>query len=341
MCGFMDNHKPYTEEMLAWGVQYYKETGVASFTLCQKKFKISYEAALHLKKAIMSTKYKVLDLEQRSPEWIEERRKHIGASDAPVIMGESPWQTPFQLWQQKLGELKEQPENEYMKLGIAREDEARQAFIRKTGIEVIPIVVKSYEYPWMLSSLDGYNEHQKVIVEIKCPGPKAHEMAMDGVVPPYYLPQLFHQMLTLGVDKCFYFSYDPSSSKILEVQLESSYSKILIERERDFFKYMTELEAPPLIDRDYVQKNDFRWAMHAAEWLDTHAKLQFLKKKEEDLRAHLIGMCGQSNCMGAGIKMSKVIRKGIIDYKASPEVQKLDMEPYRKPPIETWRIGAC
>jgi len=34
---------------------------------------------------------KVVDLEQGTPQWLAWRRAGIGASEAPVIMGLSPW----------------------------------------------------------------------------------------------------------------------------------------------------------------------------------------------------------------------------------------------------------
>ena len=36
---------------------------------------------------------------QGSPEWHEHRRRHRNASETPVLLGLSPWQTPYQLWQ--------------------------------------------------------------------------------------------------------------------------------------------------------------------------------------------------------------------------------------------------
>ena len=40
---------------------------------------------------------------QGTSEWLENRKNHIGASDAPVVMGVSPWDTPYKLWENKLG----------------------------------------------------------------------------------------------------------------------------------------------------------------------------------------------------------------------------------------------
>ena len=42
-------------------------------------------------------------LVQGSAEWHEHRRKYRNASETPVVLGVSPWQTPYQLWQHKLG----------------------------------------------------------------------------------------------------------------------------------------------------------------------------------------------------------------------------------------------
>ncbi len=38
-------------------------------------------------------------------EWLLERRKGIGGSDASVILGINKWQTPFELWLDKTGQV--------------------------------------------------------------------------------------------------------------------------------------------------------------------------------------------------------------------------------------------
>ena len=42
------------------------------------------------------------ELVQQSEEWLEFRRSRIGASDAPIIMGVSPWKTHYKLWVEKI-----------------------------------------------------------------------------------------------------------------------------------------------------------------------------------------------------------------------------------------------
>lgn len=42
-----------------------------------------------------------IELDQRTDEWLMWRSQGIGASDAPVIMGVSPWSDPVSLWMEK------------------------------------------------------------------------------------------------------------------------------------------------------------------------------------------------------------------------------------------------
>ena len=115
---------------------------------------------------------------QQSNEWLELRKNKIGASDAPVIMHVSPWKTPYQLWEEKLG-LKESFSSSAMKRGLEMEESARKAFEKETGLVVFPQVLFHKEHEWMMASLDGIDIEGKNIVEIKCPGKVDHEIALS------------------------------------------------------------------------------------------------------------------------------------------------------------------
>ena len=45
----------------------------------------------------------IVHLTQGSPEWLEYRLKMRNASETATVLGESPWQTPYQLWLLKTG----------------------------------------------------------------------------------------------------------------------------------------------------------------------------------------------------------------------------------------------
>lgn len=195
---------------------------------------------------------------QGSPDWHDFRRTRIGASEAPIIMGISPWKTPYKLWQEKIGLIEPDKMNSAMQRGVDLEPIAREKFIEMTGIKVFPAVIEHPEHKWMSASLDGHNLKGDV-VEIKCAGRKDHEIALDGKVPEKYFPQLQHQMAVSGADKIYYFSFDGENGVIIVVPRDDSYIKNMIEKEKEFYRCMIELESPPLTDKDYVEKTDHIW----------------------------------------------------------------------------------
>lgn len=278
-------------------------------------------------------------LQQNTPDWLEMRKNRIGASDAPIIMGVSPYQTPYQLWESKLG-LRDHEESYAMYRGKQLEEPARQAFIKMTGHIVLPAVVVHPERDWQMASLDGINFDETVIVEIKCLCRDKHELAKEGKVPREYYPQLQHQMSVCNLPMAYYFSFDGKDGVVIEVDRDDEYIEDMLKREWRFWDCVQRLEAPPLCDQDYVHKNDTAWIRAADEWKACHEELDLLRRKEEHLRAKLITLANKSNSQGAGVRLSKVLRKGNIDYGAIPNLAGVDLEFYRKKPVEYWKLSS-
>src|SRR5436190_7817693 len=87
----------------------------------------------------------IVKLMQGSAEWHEHRRRHRNASETPIVLGLSPWTTPYQLWMYKLGLVV--PEvTPAMLHGTQLEPAARAAFEQLTGLAVRPQVVVDGEY---------------------------------------------------------------------------------------------------------------------------------------------------------------------------------------------------
>lgn len=279
-----------------------------------------------------------MNLEQNTQEWLEIRKHKIGASDAPVIMGVSPWTTPLQLWEEKMN-LKEVRQSNYaMDRGREMERAAREHFEKLTGIMVFPQVIYHPEYDWMMASLDGINLEGTVIVEIKCPGREDHHSAVKGKIPEKYFPQLQHQLEVSGLDKGYYFSFDGKDGVIIEFKKDEEYVASLLEKEREFWACMQNFIPPDASDRDYVDKNDELWMTASAAWVKCNAQLRDLKAKEEELRETLIYLSGNHNAIGGGIKLQRIIQRGNINYKNIPELMDIDLEPYRGRPVFKWRL---
>jgi len=282
-----------------------------------------------------SEKWKI----QGSSEWLEMRRSKITASDAPVIDGVSPWMSPFQLWQQKLMGT-EREVSAAMKRGIDMEASARNWFNMEMYSSVKPDVKISSLRDWMLASTDGWDEFKRILVEIKCPGRVDHETALKGEVPEKYIPQLQHQMDVYCVDHMFYVSYDGYNGKIIEVARDDKYTKSLIEKELEFLECIECVVAPQMTDRDLPVRSDHDFVSTAREWASISKQRKELEEKEEQARKKLIALAENQNCQGGGIRVVRNFRKAAVDYSKIEVLKEIDLEKYRKDPIEYWRISS-
>lgn len=171
---------------------------------------------------------RIIDLDQNSDAWLEWRHSGIGSSDAPSVLGVSPWKTRYDLWEEKVFRYhKKQPVLSGAQLArIAekmREQEGRNESSKNRGKKLEPVAREEYEwwlghkvpavcgvhetYDFLKVSLDGWNGNLNLFAEIKCPNQKAHADALAGRVPEYYVPQLLHQFATSGGRACHYISY--------------------------------------------------------------------------------------------------------------------------------------
>jgi putative phage-type endonuclease len=180
-----------------------------------------------------------INMEQGSSEWLQLRRKHVCASDSPIIMGVSPWLTRQELLEQKRGERAAQIVNFPMQRGAVLEPEARSLAEKMLDTLFIPEVYVSGEHAFMLASYDGISLDEKIILEIKCTSKKNHELARNGKIPDYYKPQLQHQMSVFGSDQVYYFSYNGSEGIFVIEHRDETYIKNMIELEKIFYEEMT------------------------------------------------------------------------------------------------------
>lgn len=274
---------------------------------------------------------------QNTEEWKEMRRTKIGASDAPVIMGVSPWRTPYQLWQEKLA-MKSWKENSAMRRGHNLESKAIEKLEHLTGELFSPKVIFHRTYEWMMASLDGMNVEGNKIAEVKCAGKVDHEKAMNGEVPEKYIPQLQHQMEVAQVENAIYFSFDGDNGVIVNVYRDDKYIKKMLSKEKEFYECIQELIAPDLTEKDYEMKSSEIWNEVSEEWKRISSQIFHLQKLEKGLRELLVRQCQDKNSIGNGITVSKILRKGNIDYSKVPELKNVNLEQYRGENIEFWKI---
>jgi putative phage-type endonuclease len=181
---------------------------------------------------------------QGTPDWLTWRLGGLGGSDAPSIMGVSPYATRAELLAEKItGERRET--NFAMRRGNRLEPIARGLYALQRGVPVEPACVSHDEYPWMLSSLDGLLldvVRGMMIAEIKAWKWQNHDQVLAGLVPAEVFPQIQHQLMTTGLDVCDLVSYSEKADyseeerfAVLEVKVDAEYQAELFDAEVEFW----------------------------------------------------------------------------------------------------------
>jgi putative phage-type endonuclease len=178
----------------------------------------------------------LVDLEQGTNEWREWRRRGIGCSDAPIIMGESPWKTAGDLLREKRGLQQNAPQNAAMALGVQLEPEARRRYIAKTGKHVTPACLQSTRHDWLRASVDGLSAAADAVVEIKCGESVYRSVSEHRCAPAYYYGQLQHILAVTGLTSIDLWCYWPGCPELLvPVERDDAYLERLLHEELEFW----------------------------------------------------------------------------------------------------------
>lgn len=284
--------------------------------------------------------YKIINGEQSiqgSQQWLSLRKNSVSATDISKIMGINPFCSAYKCYQEKMGLIEPQKANEKMKQGSLLEEEARQWFNENMEQDFKPVVIQHETYEWQIASLDGMNSRGEIL-EIKC-GAKSHEQALNYEIAPYYYSQLQWQLYLSDQNLVWYFSYrSPEDNKFWRVDRDNDYiEKILVEAKK-FYDCLMTFTPPELCDQDYVMRDDKEWRIHAEIYKEIKLKLSEYEAKESEMKLKFIEMANDQASCGFGVKVSKTVRKGNIDYSKIKELDNVDLMKYRKKNIEYWNV---
>ena len=145
-----------------------------------------------------------------TPEQIEQRKNSIGASDASVVMGLSPWKSALQLWLEKTGavEPEDLSDNGSVEWGNRLESLIIAKFAEShPELEVTPNTEQVSEshkhHPFITATVDAWVvalDASTYPIEIKTASAWKEKEWEQGV-PIYYLAQVQHQMFVTGAEK--------------------------------------------------------------------------------------------------------------------------------------------
>jgi len=282
---------------------------------------------------------KLIDVKQNTPEWHEFRSMHIGASEAATILGKNPWESPYGLWYRRVNDINIK-ENEAMRRGKEQEPLALALYNLQFELACESKVFEHDKIPFMSCSLDGWDEHNKVAIEIKC-SEKLFSQALDGKIPEYYNIQMQHQMEVMGIQSMDYVAFFKDQIQVIYVERDQDLIDKIILANTDFWHKLVYLEEPEMTESDYVEILDPRLQVYVEEYKTMKAKIDLDNARLKDLKAKMIDLTDGLSSQGFGAKIRKTKPIYKTDYKKYVEslgVQEEELKPFQKYQDGHWMI---
>lgn len=232
-------------------------------------------------------------------EWLKQRSKGLGGSDAGAVMGLNPYKSAYTLWAEKTGLVSSYvPENEAIRLGNDLEEYVAKRFTEQTGKKVrrSKYCYQSKEFPFMRANVDREIVGENACLECKTANPFKDADYSQDVIPPTYYCQCLHYMAVRGLDrmylavlvfqKGFYIYCIDRKDPGVEEDIQA-----LIQTENEFWTHVMSGE-PPQVDGSesttntlkQLHQSDETTALDLCDYDDMLDEIQELKDRQKHLK---------------------------------------------------------
>jgi len=237
--------------------------------------------------------------------------------------------TPYQLWLVKTGRS-ETRVTHAMQRGTDLEPLARAAYEEQTGLVMQPLVLEADGYS---ASLDGMTLEGDLVLEIKCPlrGTRSDlwQDVQSGQVPAYYGIQVQHQLMVSGADTAHLWVFDGNQGILHSIERDATVMERIRAGWDEFQQYLTNDTPPPLTEADTVLRHDSAWIAAAEAYAQAKREADALAERLEAARQALLALAQHPREQGAGVSVTRYWKQGNVDYKKVPQLQGVDLGPYR------------
>lgn len=209
-------------------------------------------------------------------EWLEARRKGVGSTDAPAILGLSRYRTAIDVYEDKLGLRPATAQTAAMRWGLALEEAIARAYTEETGRRVRSIggIRRAHhvrDFP-MITSLDRltYMSDEPVRdVELKTARSDDgfadkegwRDVAPELRIPADYYVQVQHQMEVIDVEVAdVAVLFGGSDFRVYEIPRDRQYGADLRTEEGDFWRTYIETGTYPPAGADDLANLSRRWS---------------------------------------------------------------------------------
>lgn len=184
-------------------------------------------------------------------EWLSERRKSIGGSDAAAIVGMNHYVTPYALWADKTGRLPDKPDNEAMRQGRDLEQYVAERFAETTRKRVRrhTSMFHNPQFPFAHANIDRAIVGERAGLECKTTSIMNLKKFRNGEYPENYYVQCVHYLAVTGWDR-WYLGVLILNQGFRWFVIERDQAEIdaLMQAERDFWTTYVLPDIPPPVD---------------------------------------------------------------------------------------------
>jgi len=113
----------------------------------------------------------------------------------------------------------------------------------------------------------------------------------------------------------------------------------LVHAEIVFGTEVTENRWPQPRFKDQDLSDDPKWSEAARCYRRVRQRLDELSSQERELREKLLDLSDARRAFGSGVELIRTSRKGAVNYGSIPELEGVDLEQYRKEPVDVVKIN--
>ncbi len=244
----------------------------------------------------------------------KERTNAIGGSDIPVIMGMSPYKTPYKLYLEKTCQIVDESDNEAMYWGNVLEPVIREEFERRNNVKVETkeTIVHPF-YDFMRGNIDGFIPAWDSVLEIKTSSQFMDKnWGEDGsdTIPMQHLLQVaYYCMLTNAKSAHIAVLIGGNKYKQYEYTRDFDIENRIILAAKEFWDCVQNKTPPAAVDRSdllsmYSSHKDEK-KVHVVpeikkqlnDLVDTRFKIKKLEEVEEKYKFNIMQFMQDAECL--------------------------------------------
>lgn len=255
----------------------------------------------------------VLNLEQGSQDWLDARKKYVGASEVSYLFNANPFCKETDQMKYLIGiklGFVQVFQNNAMKMGNIKEDDIIKTVEFLKDIHTTKQVAAK---GLLLASFDGITDDFKTIIEVKHSKHTYNELKDKNVPFNYYL-QVQQQLMVSGADMCYFAAMNPDTDdvEILEIYPELEIFDDIERKLNEFIEYRSSKKWAE--DDFQKERTDSTFEILVSDYKEVSNQIDELQKRQSEIKEALICEANGEKTKGFGLTVYPTAGRKTINY---------------------------